>query len=1098
MKETGLEGYEYFAFISYSSKDAKFAAKLQRHLEKYRLPVFLSRQYPRTPRRLQPIFRDRTDLEQGNLGEMLMRGLSVSKFLIVICSENSARANRYGKRYVDMEVESFVALNPDVNRVRVIPVIYREKGGDRATECLPPAVKALDLLALDVLDKGYAQVYNQVVSRMVGIKPGILWNRWQKERRLSMGGTVAVIFLVLAVALVDSGVSALISIVAALLLVGTGAYFAWRYVTPRVINYERCIEENNLPVGINKLSDEEVAHRACHYRFTYSKWRLRKVECCNSAGVPVVQEMPGFAQGEASSIEILYDEKGHVNRQIWRDEHGVILREVLFDRSTKNDWMTFRTSGGDFSASHRPTSDAAAVTRYRLQRNTQGHITEVTYCNNAGFPTADSDGTWGRRYEIDASRGLITAQYYLGKNGTPQLNRFGVAGRTYEYDDKGRMLSYTNIDTQGRPAYEQLGYATMRFKMDEWGNCTEVSYHRADGELCVCDDMKEGDKYPGMLKAMKMGMAIKRMVYNDCGYLVSKSYFDTKMKPCLSRYQIARCDYEVSSQGLLTAVSYYDTEGKPCFSIDQYHKNIVTLDSYGNCTGSRLFDVNGAPCHSRNAVHQECIKYDEDGRVRCLEVYNTDGKPCRYDGKIFRLLRRYDERGNEIERSFYDENGVPCNNKKGYARRVLEYNEHGLVIYGAYYDAESKPCFSKERISSWKNEFDGNDNLIRRSCFGIDGKPCLDVYRVAIREWTRNEAGQVTSVAFRGVTGEFCLCKDGYARKEWELDSMGNRLTSTIYDEDGNMCCGSRGYAQEQCSYNEVGLVMSRRYLNHQAEPIMVKGAAYITYEYDDKRNLVRKSTFDTTEIPVADRYGVAVYIYEYDDRGRLIAESFFGIDGTPCLGADMAARIEHAYDERGHHIRSSYFDTEGKPCISKEKYATICWERNHLDKATKTSFFNEYGKPMKVYGRAVELLQYDDRGNLLRVQYLDENGYPCVKEARYSLGGDDTGASSFTCEYDKNCNKIKECYYGPDGKPCLNSRGFAIQEWTYNEFNQETSVTYRGINGEMCLCRLEYAQRLTIYDAYGRIVDREYRDTNNRICKGRNRWNRKKRFQRC
>lgn len=1075
MKETGLEGYEYFAFISYSSKDAKFAAKLQRHLEKYRLPVFLSRQYPRTPRRLQPIFRDRTDLEQGNLGEMLVRGLSVSKFLIVICSENSARANRYGKRYVDMEVESFVALNPDVNRVRVIPVIYREKGGARATECLPPAVKALDLLALDVLDKGYAQVYNQIVSRMVGIKPGILWNRWQKERRLSMAGTVAVIFLVMAVALVDSGVSALISIVAALLLVGIGAYFAWRYVTPRVINYERFIEENNLPVGINKLSDEEVAHRACHYRFTYSKWRLRKVECCNSAGVPVVQKRPGFTHDEVSSIEILYDEKGYVNRQIWRDEHGVILREVLFDRSTKNDWMTFRTAGGDFSASHRPDS-SAAVTRYRLQRNTQGHITEVIYCNNAGLPTADSDGTWGRHYEIDASRGLITARYYLGKNGAPQLNRFGVAGRTYEYDDKGRMLSYTNIDTQGRPAYEQLGYATMRCKMDEWGNRTEVSYHASDGELCVCDDMKEGDKYPGRGKAMKRGMAIKRMVYNECGYQVSELYFNTQMRPCLSRYQIARCDSEVNSQGLIIAQSYYDTEGKPCFSAGQYHKVTRTLDAYGNRTGSRYFDLSGAPCYSRTGVHHQCLKYDEEGRVRCVEFFNADGKPCRFDGKYFRSLRRYDERGNQIECSFYDENGVLCNNEYGFARRARAYDEHGNVIHGAYYDAEGKSCFRLQtRVSSWENEFDRNNNRIREKHFGIDGKPCLDVNGVAIEEWTYNDAGQRTSVAYRGVNGMFCLCKDGYAREEWELDSVGNRLTSTTYDANGNMCCGKRGYAQEQCSYNEVGLVMSRRYLNHQAEPIMVKGAAYITYEYDDKRNLVRKCTFDTTETPVADENGVAVYIYEYDDRGRLIAESFLRIDGTPCLGADMAARIEHAYDERGHHTRSSYFDTGGKPCISKKKYATICWERNHLDKATKISFFNEAGKPMKVNGRAVALYQYDDRGNRLGGQYFDEDGKPSVT--------DDAGVSSFTCEYDNNNNKIKECCYGADGKPCLNKNGAAIEEWTYNAFNQRTSVTYRGTNGELRLCKSGYARMLTLYDDYGRKSGTEYRDAANNPC---------------
>lgn len=1078
MKETGLEGYEYFAFISYSSKDAEFANKLQKHLEAYKLPVTISRQYPRTPRNLKPVFRDRTDLEQGNLGEMLMRGLRASKFLIVICSENSAQPNRYGKRYVDLEVESFVAMNPDVNRARVIPIIYRKKGGASATACLPPAVKALDLLAIDVLDKGYKQTFNQIVSRMVGIKPGVLWNRWQREGRLRMGLTAALIFLVMVAAIGGNGVSIFLSIISALLLVGLGGYLAWRYVTPRIVNYERFIEENNLPMGINKLTDAEVAGRAYHYRFTYSRLRLRKIECCNSAGVPCVQKRPGFTHDEVSSMEIIYDEKGQVSRQIWRDEHGVIIREVLFDRSAKNDWMTFRSAGGDFAASHRPTvaGERTSVTRYRLQRNAQGHITEVLYCNNAGLPCADSDGTWGRRYEIDAAKGLVTARYYLNKNGELQPNRHGVAGRLYEYDDNGHMIRYSNVDVKKNPAYEKLGYSFMRCKVDEFGNRTEVSYHAADGSLCVCDDLKDGDKYPGKKKAMVRGMAIKRTTYNESGFVISESYFDAHDQPCLSRYQIARCDYEVDAQGIIKSLSYFGTDGQPCTSAGQHHKVLQTADTYGNRLSSTYLDIQGNPVMAKSSAHKQVLKYDEEGRVRSCEYFDTEGKPCRYSGQYFRSVFQHDERGNRTEWAIFDENGAPCNNKAGYSRYVHEYDEHGNIIHGAYYDADGNPCYRLvTRVSSWTSDFDRNNNKIRERHYGTDGRPCLDINGVAVEEWTYNEAGIKTSETYRGLSDELCLNINGIAREEWKLDDIGNRLVSTTYDTEGNLCCGKKGYAQERCTYNDTGLITSRRYMDQRLEPVMVKGAAYITYEYDNRRNLIRKCTYDTTDIPVADADGVAEYLYEYDDRGRLIAESFRGTDGLPCLGTSQAARVETAYDERGFRSRLSYFGTDGQPCICKLGYAAICWERNHMDKPTRVSYLDTEGKPMKCNGRTVMIYQYDDRGNRLGGQYFNEDGTPALT--------DKTGVSSFTCEYDNDNNKIRECCFGADGQPCLNTNGSAIEEWTYNSFNQRTSVTYRGINGELCLCAAGYARMLTHYDAYGRKTGTEYRGTDGKLC---------------
>jgi hypothetical protein len=52
--------YEYFAFISYSRKDEKWATWLQQKLEQYRLPTALCKEFQALPKHIRPVFRDKT------------------------------------------------------------------------------------------------------------------------------------------------------------------------------------------------------------------------------------------------------------------------------------------------------------------------------------------------------------------------------------------------------------------------------------------------------------------------------------------------------------------------------------------------------------------------------------------------------------------------------------------------------------------------------------------------------------------------------------------------------------------------------------------------------------------------------------------------------------------------------------------------------------------------------------------------------------------------------------------------------------------------------------------------------------------------------
>ena len=57
------ENYHYYAFISYSHKDLKWAEWIQRSIEHYRLPAIIRKEVQKPlPKKIAPVFRDATDL----------------------------------------------------------------------------------------------------------------------------------------------------------------------------------------------------------------------------------------------------------------------------------------------------------------------------------------------------------------------------------------------------------------------------------------------------------------------------------------------------------------------------------------------------------------------------------------------------------------------------------------------------------------------------------------------------------------------------------------------------------------------------------------------------------------------------------------------------------------------------------------------------------------------------------------------------------------------------------------------------------------------------------------------------------------------------
>jgi len=116
----------YWAFISYSHKDAVFGRRLHRRLEAYALPRRLVGRLTAqgaASRRLTPIFRDREELPAANdLSAEVRAALKASRCLIVVCSPAAAVSP-----WVAREVALFRELHP--NR----PILAAVREGDPVT-----------------------------------------------------------------------------------------------------------------------------------------------------------------------------------------------------------------------------------------------------------------------------------------------------------------------------------------------------------------------------------------------------------------------------------------------------------------------------------------------------------------------------------------------------------------------------------------------------------------------------------------------------------------------------------------------------------------------------------------------------------------------------------------------------------------------------------------------------------------------------------------------------------------------------------------------------------------------------------------------------
>ena len=115
---------KYYAFISYSRAEKDVAIDIHKNIEHYAYPKewMQEENYPYDDKFVRPVFLDLTDLSarRRNFTEEIRERLNEARYLIVICTQNSAKS-----AYVKREIDYFLSTHN--NNADLICAVYVDK-----------------------------------------------------------------------------------------------------------------------------------------------------------------------------------------------------------------------------------------------------------------------------------------------------------------------------------------------------------------------------------------------------------------------------------------------------------------------------------------------------------------------------------------------------------------------------------------------------------------------------------------------------------------------------------------------------------------------------------------------------------------------------------------------------------------------------------------------------------------------------------------------------------------------------------------------------------------------------------------------------------
>ncbi|MDE7375920.1 MAG: protein kinase [Muribaculaceae bacterium] len=269
-----------------------------------------------------------------------------------------------------------------------------------------------------------------------------------------------------------------------------------------------------------------------------------------------------------------YNDRGHIEKVVFKDAGGKELRSVHFARDNRGNYTQryFKTNG----------KVDGVVEHYKYDDN--NNQIEVWYTNQANQRINGGNGYHRAKYKYDEFGNLSESAFY-GVNGQKATDNTGIHRNVYVYDRFGQTVETSVTDTSGRPVN---GITSLKSKYDVDGNEIETGWYDKRGRLSTPTG------FGGI-------WAKKKMEYDTHGNVVKMEYFDTQGRP-----------YEMN--GISKYEGFYDDRNH-LVKEKQYSRNglsnirVCKFNDQGNMYEEYTTDANNRLTDGGKTI----IEYESDG-----------------------------------------------------------------------------------------------------------------------------------------------------------------------------------------------------------------------------------------------------------------------------------------------------------------------------------------------------------------------------------------------------------------------------------------------------------------------------------------------------
>lgn len=726
-----MERFQYYAFISYSRKDEKWAEWLHKKLENYKLPSIIRKESNgNLPKQIRPVFRDKTDIGTGSLEQNIKSELEDSRFLIVICSPAAAESG-----WVNKEIGHFKSLG---RGERIIPFIVEgtpDPKNEHEKQCYPPELSTTTLgVSINELSKEAA--YIKVIATILGLKFDQLWQRHKRSEKRKF--------------IIRTSIISFISI----LLLAVSLWY-WDYNRVKIKYFADYTERWGVPEGVYKLSRNEASHRYVSYLFEYRKRKLQKVKIVGSKDQLRVEGHAEKAKREPEThFEYRADGKllmkkcfnlvGFETVRYTFSEDLRTINIVSADERTPQTLNSGLTSTINYS-------NQSKIIRFLNEYDNLGRLIKQTFAKDIwNTPAADVSGIYGMTFEYFPNDQIKSIKYIDESGQRTVKTNFQQysweSKKEYHYNEKGWIDKIKFYDLDDQPSNNEWNYCSEEDDHDKWGNINEIRNYDRRNQLTL----------------NHLNFAIEKMVYDENGNIVEHSFHDKEgnLTECKSGYAKFTNEFDFSSN-ITTTTKYFDKDGQP------------KLNPQGFATSKTIYSF---PDNAINVIY---------------EYYNQNQQPCLLkDYNYFSVSSTYDKNGNLWMMAYRDTLGKFCCCNLGYVLYFAEYQDN-LKTLETYLPMDSSGLIVENLgYAKVAHKYDKWRNRIESRYFDRKMNPVISAKGFHKECWAFDEKGNVISVIYYDTNGDLANNLDfngAIYEGIYEYNDYGiPKITNNWYDKDRN------------------------------------------------------------------------------------------------------------------------------------------------------------------------------------------------------------------------------------------------------------------------------------------------------------------------